>query len=193
MKELEKIVGGRRGGGLGHEDLSRLGKELEKEVQRLQSAQDPRLAEVLKSFETFLEDMFNRKEGHDFNTLSGLPKRIGRWATGSKRGTPQSRSYFGKGAAALQLLLDMDGSTRHDSRRAATGVKLKLVTCKRRQKSFAEAHQMIVEILKKKNRALDAQEEAARLFQDWASRGDDLDNGSRDQRSRGRKGKDQRR
>ena len=35
----------------------------------MQSAQDPRLAEVLKSFESFLEDLFNRQEGHDFSTL----------------------------------------------------------------------------------------------------------------------------
>ena len=69
IHELEKIVGAGGGGASVTKIYLELGKELEKEVQRLQSAQDPRLAEVLKSFETFLEDMFNRKEGHDFSTL----------------------------------------------------------------------------------------------------------------------------
>jgi hypothetical protein len=143
----------------------------------LQSAQDPRLAEVLKSFETFLEDMFNRKEGHDFSTLIWVAETYRALGDGLEKGDPaKAESYFGKGAAALQLLLDMEAAKPATIPEGAIlGVQLKLVTCKRRQKSFAEAHQMIVGILKKKARALDVQEEAARLFQDWASRGDDLD------------------
>ncbi len=177
MKELEKIVGAGGGGASVTKIYLDLGKELEKEVQRLQSAQDPRLAEVLKSFETFLEDMFHRKEGHDFNTLMWVAETYRSLGDGLEKGdASKAESYFGKGAAALQLLLDMEASKPGTiPEGAAVGVQLKLVTCKRREKAFPEAHQMIVEILKKKSRALDAQEEAARLFQEWASRGDDLD------------------
>ncbi|HEY2251584.1 MAG TPA: hypothetical protein VGH74_11010, partial [Planctomycetaceae bacterium] len=177
MKELEKIVGAGGGGASVTKIYLDLGKELEKEVQRLQSAQDPRLAEVLKSFETFLEDMFNRKEGHDFNTLMWVAETYRSLGDGLEKGdAAKAESYFGKGAAALQLLLDMEAAKPATiPEGGVVGVKLKLVTCKRRQKSFAEAHEMIVEILNKKSRALDAQEEAARLFQDWASRGDELD------------------
>ena len=39
-------------------------------VNRLQAAKDPRLNDVLKSFETFLGDMLARKEGQDFGTLN---------------------------------------------------------------------------------------------------------------------------
>lgn len=177
MRELEKIVGAGGGGASVTKIYLELGKELEKEVQRLQSAQDPRLAEVLKSFETFLEDMFNRKEGHDFSTLIWVAETYRALGDGLEKGDPnKAENYFGKGAAALQLLLDMEaGKPATIPEGAILGVQLKLVTCKRRQKSFAEAHQMIVGILKKKTRALDVQEEAARLFQDWAARGDDLD------------------
>ena len=177
MRELEKIVGAGGGGASVTKIYLELGKELEKEVQRLQSAQDPRLAEVLKSFETFLEDMFNRKEGHDFNTLIWIAETYRPLGEGLEKGDPaKAENYFGKAAAALQLLLDLEAAKPATIPEGAIlGVQLKLVTCKRRQKSFAEAHQMITGILKKKSRALDVQEEAARLFQDWAARGDDLD------------------
>ncbi len=177
MKELEKIVGAGGGGASVTKIYLELGKELEKEVQRLQSAQDPRLAEVLKSFETFLEDMFNRKEGHDFSTLIWVAETYRALGDGLEKGAPaKAENYFGKGAAALQTLLDMEaGKPGVIPDGAVIGVQLKLVTCKRRQKSYSDAHEMIVGILKKKSRALDVQEEAARLFQDWASRGDDLE------------------
>jgi hypothetical protein len=177
MHELEKIVGAGGGGAAVTKIYLDLGKELEKEVQRLQSAREPRLNEVLKSFETFLEDMFNRQEGHDFSTLIWVAETYRALGEGLEKGDPaKAENYFGKAASALQLLLDMEASKPGTIPEGAVlGVQLKLVTCKRRQKSFAEAHQMIVGILMKKSRALDVQEEAARLFEDWASRGDDLD------------------
>ncbi|RDJ93262.1 hypothetical protein B4Q13_23065, partial [Lacticaseibacillus rhamnosus] len=52
-------------------------------------------------------------------------------------------------------------------------VKLTLVKCRRRQKSFDTAHQMLIQILKEKGKAVDVQEEAAQLFQDWGSSGSD--------------------
>ncbi len=154
MRELEKIVGAGGGGASVTKIYLELGKELEKEVQRLQSARDPRLAEVLKSFETFLEDMFNRKEGHDFSTLIWVAETYRSLGDGLEKGdSTKAENYFGKGAAALQLLLDMEAVKPGTIPEGAVlVVQLKLVTCKRRQKSFAEAHQMIVGILKKKSR-----------------------------------------
>ncbi|MBI3860467.1 MAG: hypothetical protein HY290_01075, partial [Planctomycetia bacterium] len=173
MKTLEKIVGAGGGGASVTKVYLDLGKELEKEVHRLQTAKDPRLGEVLKSFETFLEDMFNRTEGHDYNTLNWVADTYSNLGDGLEAGdSAKAESYFGKAAAAVQSLLD--GETAKPGMipaPAILAVKLKLVKCKRRQKSFDAAHQLIVEILKEKSRAIDVQEEAAQLFQDWGTYG----------------------
>lgn len=174
MRELEKIVGV----GGGSASLTRiyldLGKELEKEVQRLQTASDPRLADVLKSFENFLQDMFQRKEGHDFSSLIWVAETYKALGEGLEKGdSAKSENYFGKAVAALQMLLDTEAAKPGiiPSPAAHLGVRLRLVMCKRRQRDFDSAHALIVSILKEKSKAVDVQEEAARVFQDWAARG----------------------
>jgi hypothetical protein len=175
MRTLEKIVGAGGGGASVTKVYLELGKELEKEVHRLQTAKDPRLNDVLKSFETFLEDMFNRKEGHDYNTLNWVADTYSNLGDGLEAGdASKAESYFGKAAAAMQLLLDSESAKPGMiPAPAILAVKLKLVKCKRRQKSFDAAQQMLTEILKEKGKAVDVQEEAAQLFQDWGSSGSD--------------------
>jgi cellulose synthase operon protein C len=179
MKELEKIEGAGGGGASVTRIYLELGKELEKEVKRLQAAKDPRLGEVLKSFETFLDDMSKRKEGQDYNTLIWIAETYKALGEGLDEGdTGKAIPYFAKAAASLQAMLDEDAKKPgFIPEGSVPGVKLRLVTCKRRQKSFDEAHKLIAEILSKRNSALDAQQEAAQLYQDWAARGgpDDLD------------------
>jgi hypothetical protein len=173
MRTLEKIVGAGGGGASVTKVYLELGKELEKEVHRLQAAGDKRLNDVLKSFETFLEDMFNRKEGQDYNTLNWIADTYSNLGEGLESGNPtKAESYFGKAAAAVQLLLDTEAAKPGViPAPAVLAVKLKLVKCKRRQKAFDAAHQLVVEILKAKSKAVDVQEEAAQLFEDWASHG----------------------
>jgi hypothetical protein len=173
MKTLEKIVGAGGGGASVTKVYLDLGRELQKEVQRLQAAKDPRLNDVLKSFETFLEDMAKRQEGHDYNTLNWIADTYSNLGEGLEAGDPtKSESYFGKAAAAVQLLVDTETAKPGAiPSQAVLAVKLKLVQCKRRQKSFDSAHQMLLDILKEKARAVDVQEEAARLFQDWGTYG----------------------
>lgn len=179
MKDLEKIEGAGGGGASVTRIYLELGKELEKEVKRLQSAKDPRLAEVLKSFETFLDDMSKRKEGQDYNTLIWVAETYKALGEGLDEGdSGKAGPYFSKAAAALQTMLDEEAKkSGFIPESSLSGVKLRLVTCKRRQKSFEEAHKLIVEILTKRNSALDAQQEAAQVYQDWGLRGgpDDLD------------------
>src|SRR5579872_575012 len=174
MRELESIVGTGGGG----ESLTRiyleLGKELQKEVERLQTARDSRLAEVLKSFDTFLEDMSNRKEGHDFSSLIWVASTYRALGEGLQQGdSSKAESYFARAVAALQQLLDAEAKNPGTIPAGGLpGVQLRLVACKRLQKDFAEAHKTIVAILKIRPKALDVQEEAAQLFQDWGAHGD---------------------
>jgi hypothetical protein len=169
MRELEKIVGTGGGGASLTKIYLDLGKELQKEVERLQAAQDPRLAEVLKSFETFLEDMSGRKEGQDFNSLIWVAETYRALGEGLQQGdSAKAESYFGKAVMALQQLLDKPDLIPSGG---LLGVKLKIVMCKRREKDFEEAHKQLIAVLQEKANALDVQEEAARLFEDWAARG----------------------
>ena len=147
-----------------------LGRELQKEVERLQAAQDPRLAEVLKSFETFLEDMSKRKEGQDFNSLIWVAETYRALGEGLQQGdSAKAEAYFGRAVTALQQLLDEEkNKPGFIPSGGVLGVKLKIVMCKRRQKDFEEAHKQLIAVLEEKSKALDVQEEAARLFEDWA-------------------------
>ncbi len=107
MRELEKLVGTGGGGASLTKIYKELGQELQKEVERLQAARDPRLSEVLKSFETFLEDMSKRKEGQDFNSLMWVSETYSALGEGLQRGdSAKAEGYFTKASAALQTLLD---------------------------------------------------------------------------------------
>ncbi|MSR60269.1 MAG: hypothetical protein EXS05_21955 [Planctomycetaceae bacterium] len=173
MNDLEKIEGAGGGGAALTRIYLDLGRELEKEVNRLQSARDPRLAEVLKSFERFLDDMSSRKEGQDYNSLMWVAETYRALGEGLEQGdAAKSTAYFSKGVAALQWILDAESrQPGYVPAGNLSGVQLRKVTCLRRQKSFEEAQKLVREILKQRTKALDAQVEAARLYQDWAARG----------------------
>lgn len=177
MKELEKIEGAGGGGAALTRIYLDLGKELEKEVKRLQAARDPRLAEVLKSFETFLDDMSGRKEGQDYHSLMWVAETYRALGEGLEQGdSAKSAGYFSKAISALQAIIDSEQKQPgFVPAGALTGVQLRKVVCLRRQKSFEDARKLVVSVLKSHPKALDAQFEAAQLYEDWAARGGPAD------------------
>lgn len=174
MKTLEELEGTDGGGAALTRIYVELGKELQKEVERLQAARDPRLVDVLGSFEKFLEGVFQRKEGRDYNGLMWVAETYRALGDGLESGdAARASSYFAKSAAALQAVLDEEQSRPgYVPAGAMTGVQLRLAMCLRRQKSFAEAEKLVMQILKERPQALDAQAEAAQLYEDWAFRGE---------------------
>jgi hypothetical protein len=177
MKELEKIEGAGGGGAALTRIYLDLGKELEKEVKRLQAARDARLGDVLKSFETFLDDMSQRKEGQDYTSLMWVAETYRALGDGLEEGdASKAIGYFAKAGAALQMILDEERQKPgYIPAGAVTGVQLRKAMSLRRQKAFDEARKVVISILKEHPRALDAQEEAAQLYQDWAARGESGD------------------
>jgi cellulose synthase operon protein C len=173
MKELEKIEGTAGGGAALTRIFLDLGKELEKEVKRLQEARDPRLGDVLKSFEKFLDDMSSRKEGQDYHSRMWVSETYRALGEGLEAGdSTTADSYFARAIVALDAILKEEAKQPgYAPREALTGVRLRKVMCLRRQKAFDEGIQLAADILKEHPRALDAQFEAARLYQDWAARG----------------------
>jgi len=174
QKELDNIVSQSGGGGKALTQVYiDFGSQLKKEVQRLQSARDPRLAEVLKSFETFLDEVSKRKEGQSYYSLRWIGETyrdLGEGLSGGDR--PRAEGYFGKAIAAYRQILDEDakapGFIPSDQ---ATGVELSIIRCQRLQQTFADAEKGLLKLLKARPKALDAQEEAARLYADWAATG----------------------
>ncbi|MFM8218074.1 MAG: hypothetical protein ACKOJF_04065, partial [Planctomycetaceae bacterium] len=174
QKELDNIVSQSGGGGKALTQVYiDFGSQLKKEVQRLQSARDPRLADVLKSFETFLDEVSKRKEGQSYYSLRWIGETyrdLGEGLSGGDR--PRAEGYFGKAIAAYRQILDEDakapGFIPSDQ---STGVELSIIRCQRLQQVFADAEKGLLKLLKSRPKALDAQEEAARLYADWAASG----------------------
>ncbi|MFN6106832.1 MAG: hypothetical protein ACK5EA_20590 [Planctomycetaceae bacterium] len=149
------------------------GTQLKKEVQRLQAARDPRLAEVLKSFETFLDEVAKRKDSQSYYSLRWIGETYRDLGEGLASGDRvRAEGYFGKAVAAYRQILDEElKSPGFLPAEMSSGVELAIVRCLRLQQSFPEAEKGILKILKARPRALDAQEEAAQLYADWGARG----------------------
>jgi len=174
QKELDGIVSQSGGGGKALTQVYiDFGSQLKKEVQRLQSARDPRLGEVLKSFETFLDEVSKRKEGQSYYSLRWIGETYRDLGEGLAQGDrPRAEGYFGKAIDAYRQILDEEskapGFIPADQ---STGVELSIIRCQRLKQVFAEAEKGLLKLLKARPKALDAQEEAARLYADWAARG----------------------
>lgn len=174
MKDLERIA---TAGGGSAKDVANiyldLGRSLKKEVEQLQGAKDPRLNEVLKSFEVLLDDLFQRKDGQDYNMLSWIGETYFALGDGLAAGDKaRADGYFTRATGAFGEILKR-GSTEpaYIPMGADTSVKLRMVSCKRRQGAYEEAITMVREVLAAKPRAIDAQREAAQTFEDWGASG----------------------
>lgn len=174
MQTLERVAG--EGGSDGEavtQVYVQLGRELEDELKRLKNlGEQERLAEVRRSFETFLNDMFSRKD-QTYGSLVWIAETYYGLGQGSESEPQQARSYFDKAATTYQSILDRatasDGIEADESR--LIGVKLRLANCRRRQGDFEGALKLVAGILKDKPQALSAQIEAAYIYQDWAAGG----------------------
>lgn len=172
MKILEQIEGAGGSAALTRVYLD-LGRELQKEVERLQASRDPRLADVLKSFENLLEGVVQRTDGRDYSSLMWVAETYRALGDGlDARDSRKAGSYYARSAAALQAILDEEQrKPGYIPASGQSGVRLRIAMNKRRQKSFAEAETLLLEILKDRPQALDVQVEAAQLYQDWAAKG----------------------
>jgi hypothetical protein len=169
LKELEKLGGTEGLTGI----LVNLGKELKKELERLEQAKDPRLNEVLASFEAFLGDLAGRKEGQDYGSLMWVGQTYSALAEGIENNDPaKSAGYFGKSAEAYQDLVTRgEADPKFIPAGAMPGVKLNLIASRRREKRFEEAEKLMKELLETNANALDIQKEAAQIYQDRAAQG----------------------
>ena len=151
-----------------------LGRELEEQVSRLrQENKTEQLQAVLASFEQFLKKIAQREQGNTFGSLFWVADTfygLGEGLDGGESSTAESKAYYEQSARAWQTLLDL---AQRDPQFAPSGdaglwnLRVRLARCERRLGEYKEALKQLAAVLAAQPNALDAQLEAAYLFQDW--------------------------
>ena len=149
-----------------------LGKELERELTRLKGAGDSaRFTEVRKSFEQFLDGLYQR-EDKNLSSLTWIAETYYGLAQSSLDNAAESKTYFERAAATYLSILDRAKSDKafNDKDRIA-GIRLRLANCKRRQGDFQEAEKLLKQLLVERPRAADVQFEMAYVWFDQGKAG----------------------
>lgn len=149
-----------------------LGRELEKELTRLKGAGDKtRFAEVRKSFEQFLDGLYQR-EDQNLSSLTWIAETYYGLAQSSLDNADESKTYFERAAATYISILDRAKKDKafNDKDRVA-GIRLRLANCKRRQGEFDTAEKMLKELIAERPRAADVQFEMAYVWFDQGKAG----------------------
>ena len=161
MTKLEKVGG---------EDIlaayTQLGIELQDELKRLkQSGENDRLAQVRSSFEMFLQKVYESRDKSDYNSLLWIGETYYGLGQGVAGDPGASAGYYSKAGDAYSEILN--GGLANAGSKSA--VQLRLARCRRQQKQFPEAMQIVEEILGQNAMTLDAQFEAAHILTDWGA------------------------
>lgn len=170
MKSLEQIGGG--GGEALTEMYRQIGQQLQDELERLKKQnQLEQFNTVRKSFETFLGELSKRKD-QTIGSLTWIGETYYGLAQSSEEDAATAGKFYDQAARAYQTILDR---AKEDPKfidpARLTGVRLRLVNCKREKGSFEEALKLVKTIIAENPRSLDAQVEANFIFQDWGASG----------------------
>lgn len=171
MQQLEESASG-SGGEAITEMYRQLGQKITEEIERLKAAGDTkRLADVRKSLETFLNDIFKRKD-QTYGSLVWIGETYYGMGKGASEDPAASRKYYDKAAAAFEEIKKRQAATGDFiPGNFEVGITLRLVNCKREQDEFEQALQLIAPVLKEKDKSPEVQFEAAKILQEWAESG----------------------
>lgn len=171
MKQLEESASGSGGESI-TEMYRQLGEKITEEIERLKAAGDTkRIDDVRKSLETFLTDIFKRKD-QTYGSLVWIGETYFGMGQGASENPAIARKYFDKAAAAFEEIQKrQDATGDFIPGNFQVGITLRLVNCKRQQGEFEEALELITPVLKEKDKSPEVQFEAASILQDWAGSG----------------------
>ncbi|HUQ69384.1 MAG TPA: hypothetical protein VM165_07675, partial [Planctomycetaceae bacterium] len=172
MRTLEKVAGGEAGADVTDLYVG-LGKLLRDELDRFREAgETEKFNKLMTSFETFLNDLYQRKEGQSFGSLSWIGETYFALGEASSNDASRSANYFDKAGKAFQdILTQAEKQSDYLQPDQLAAVKVRLVRCSRLKKEFEAGEKLIVDVLKTREKDMRAQIEAAYLFQDWGSSG----------------------
>ena len=124
-----------------------------------------------KSFETFLGELSKRKD-QTIGSLTWIGETYYGLAQSSGEDPATAGNFYDQAAKAYQTILDRakEDPKFIDASRL-TGVRLRLVNCKREKGAFEEALELVKTIIAENPRSLDAQVEANFIFQNWGASG----------------------
>jgi len=173
---LEQVAGGEDGAALTQVFVD-FGRELEQELSRLKAAGDTkRLTDVRAGFESFLNDLFKRKDGQSFYSLLWIAETYSSLGDGSSDNAAKATEFYNRASTAYESILSAAAAdSSFATPQQVLACKLRLVNCLREQKSYAKGETVLVDVLKSNPNAPDAQFAAAELYEDWAASGDDAD------------------
>ncbi|WP_437187648.1 hypothetical protein SH668x_001054 [Planctomicrobium sp. SH668] len=167
---LEKVAAGEDGTALTQVFVD-FGRELEQELSRLKAAGDiQRLDDVRAGFESFMNDLFNRKDGQTFYSLLWIAETYSSLADSSSDKQEKKVEFYNRAAAAYESMLQLAAADpKFATPQQVVACKLRLVNCLREQKKFAAAETIVVDVLQGNQNAPDAQFQAAELYEDWGA------------------------
>ena len=172
MKKLEAVAGDEDAAAL-TQIYESLGKSLQSELKQLrQSGQDDRVADLQESFNDFLDELSGRDEGQTYNSLFWMAETYNALGNGAKEaGEADATGFFDKSATAYNRIIDRAAAEPDflPSPDYLTGVKVRLANSQRLQGAFAAAEKTLLEVLAASPRSLDAQQDAALLFEEWGT------------------------
>jgi len=149
-----------------------LGRALEQQVAALrQQNKTAELESISKGFELFLQKIAERKEGLTFNALNWVAETFYGLGSGLDDGTnataAKARSYYEKSEITNQRILEL-ARTQTDwaPADALLTVLLRSARCARRLGQYSQAIELLEGVLREKPTLLDAQREAALVYQD---------------------------
>ncbi len=169
MRTLEAIAGGGTAGADITELYVGLGKLLKDELERFRNSGNlDRFNSLRTSFETFLNDVYQRKDGHSVGTLSWVGETYSALGE-SDTGGVNAADFYAKAASAYQDIISQSkANPSFATADQLLPIKTRLAHCLRMKKDFSEAEKVVSELLKQRKDDLKLQVEAALLYRDWA-------------------------
>ncbi len=167
MSNLEKLAEHSGGADAVTAVYVQLGRELEKELNRLKAAGDKkRFDEVRRSFEDFLDAMFKRPD-QNYSSLTWIAETYFGLGQSTLDQQAISTKYFERAAETYRTILDRAKKEKKfaDKDRLA-GIRLRLVNCLRRQGDFKTGEEVLTVLLVERPKATDVQFEAAYFWQE---------------------------
>lgn len=175
MKTLEAITAA--GGTDGLADVTQLyvdlGKMLKEELDRLKSnGETERFNKLMTAFETFLNEMVSRKEGHSFGSLSWIGETYFALGETVASDAAKSSAFYDKAGVAFgDILTKAAADPNFSTPEQLLGVKVRQVRVLRFKKEFEPAETLIVQVLKARPTDIKVQFAACEVYQDWGASG----------------------
>lgn len=176
MNKLEAVAGGPQSRGI-VAIYEKLGEVLEEEIKQRKAKGGQGLAELQASFNKFLDELYKRRDTMSYGGLRWIGQTYQSLGNGLKEDKAASTDYFTKAESAYNEILAKaeKGTAEEDTKYKASGapdlIRIQIVMCRRQLQKFDEAFELIGKVLDAKPRMLEAQMEAAYVFQDWGFSG----------------------